>query len=95
MTAYRIVQEGLANAARHAPGSRVRVLVEPRDAEVMVAVSDDGPGWDGRRAGYGLTGLVERVRQLGGSLVLDGDRDGDGFAVTARLPRRVSERTAP
>ena len=95
LTAYRIVQEGLANAARHAPGSRVRVLVEPRDAEVIVAVSDDGPGWDGRRAGYGLTGLVERVRQLGGSLVLDGDRDGDGFAVTARLPRRVSERTAP
>ena len=62
LTAYRIAQEGLANAARHAPGSRVRVLVEARDVEVVVAVSDDGPGWDGRRAGYGLTGLVERVR---------------------------------
>jgi signal transduction histidine kinase len=92
-TAYRVVQEALTNAARYAPGSRVAIAVSDDAGGVVVTVADDGPGGGSpsRAAapqaggGFGLVGLAERVRALGGELSA-GPRPGGGFAVEARLP---------
>ncbi|GAA3386044.1 sensor histidine kinase [Cryptosporangium minutisporangium] len=94
--AYRIVQESLANAARHAPGAPVRVEVEysPDAVELSVvnAATADGrqpverPQLDpGAPEGHGLTGMAERATVVGGELRAGPTPDG-GFAVWARLP---------
>src|SRR3954447_10087785 len=62
-TVYRLVQEGLTTAARHAGASRIRIDVEERDGCVDVAVADDGRGFDPQATsstGFGLTGMRER-----------------------------------
>ena len=85
-TVYRIVQEALTNAARHAPGSHVEVGLGLEDGRFVVTVRDDGPGAsDEQGGGFGLVGLAERVRALGGELAA-GPAPAGGFAVTARLP---------
>ncbi|MFJ6212611.1 sensor histidine kinase [Streptomyces sp. NPDC092296] len=94
VSAYRIVQEALSNAGRHAPGARVAVEVVQRGGCVLVRVSDDGRG-HGRppaphaaAGGHGLVGMRERVAMLGGTLRA-GPRDqaaGGGFEVCAELP---------
>jgi signal transduction histidine kinase len=86
LTAYRIVQEALTNARRHAPGAAVDVVVVYRDDAVRVRVSDDGPGPAGGEGGHGLLGMHERVAMVGGRLRI-GPADGTrGFAVEAELP---------
>lgn len=86
--AYRVVQEALTNAAKHAPGSRVCVELDRREAELVVRVVN-GPGRrpadDAPSGGYGLVGLAERVRTLDGRLATGPRLDG-GFAVEAVLP---------
>jgi signal transduction histidine kinase len=85
--AYRIVQEGLTNAGKHAPGAAVGVDVHRADGELVVRVVN-GPGRSAARpegGGYGLVGLGERVRTLGGRLTAGPRLDG-GFAVEAVLP---------
>lgn len=83
---YRTVQEALTNAARHAPGSAVRVVVRRRAHGVEVEVVDSGGGPAGPDgSGFGLEGLAERVRMLGGEFGA-GPRPGGGFAVRARVP---------
>jgi signal transduction histidine kinase len=84
-TAFRIVQEALTNAARYAPRSRVEVSIRSDEDGVAVTVSDDGPGPASHDAGFGLVGLAERVRSLGGELAA-GRESGGGFAIRARLP---------
>ncbi len=85
-TVYRVVQEALTNAARHAPGSHVEVVLDDEGGRFVVTVRDDGPGTsDEKGGGFGLVGLAERVRALGGELVA-GPAPAGGFAVTARLP---------
>jgi signal transduction histidine kinase len=85
---YRIVQEGLTNAVRHAPGARVDVLVEADDDNVRVRVADDGPGVRaGTGRGFGLVGLAERVELQGGTLRTGPGPAGRGFALEATLPR--------
>jgi signal transduction histidine kinase len=84
-TVLRIVQEALTNAVRHASGSRVTVAVRRADGDLLVEVRDDGAGTAASgKPGFGLVGLGERVRALGGELDA-GPRDGGGFAVRARL----------
>jgi signal transduction histidine kinase len=89
-TAYRVVQEGLTNARKHAPGQPVDVFVGGRaGTEVIVEVVSPAPTWPSGAtlpgAGLGLIGLSERV-QLGGGR-LDHGRDDDGrFRLRARLP---------
>ena len=85
--AYRIMQEGLTNAGKHAPGASVGIDLESRDGGIVVRVRngagrpvDDAPG-----GGYGLVGLRERVRTLGGRLRAEPRLDG-GFDVEAVLP---------
>jgi signal transduction histidine kinase len=86
LSAYRIVQEGLTNALRHAGPARAEVVVRYARDAVEVAVLDDGAGpgpTDGR--GHGLAGMRERVRLFGGELQAGARAEG-GFALRARLP---------
>lgn len=90
LSAYRIVQEALTNALKHAgPGARATVVVERRKREVRVVVEDDGRGVISEAArlsgGHGLRGMRERVQALGGGLEC-GPRKGGGFRVAAVLP---------
>ncbi|MFJ3501214.1 sensor histidine kinase [Streptomyces sp. NPDC090135] len=86
---HRVVQEGLTNAAKHAPGAAVSVAVAPETTGVRVEVVS-GPGGSGDAAlpsgGTGLVALDERVRLAGGSLTHRATADG-GFVLTAVLPR--------
>ncbi|MGY1601850.1 sensor histidine kinase [Geodermatophilus sp. SYSU D00815] len=86
--AYRIVQEALTNAGKHAPGAPVTVTVD-RGADALSIRVVNGPPEtpaDGAPSGgYGLVGLGERVRTLGGRLTAEPRLDG-GFAVEAVLP---------
>jgi signal transduction histidine kinase len=84
---FRIVQEALTNAAKHAPGAAVCVTVDRRPGELLVRVVS-GPAAAGAESpggGYGLVGLAERVRTLGGRLDAGPRLDG-GWAVEAVLP---------
>ena len=83
-TAYRVVQESLTNAAKHAPGAPVEVHVRRTSTDLVVTVvnaASDAPG--AGSGGHGLVGLAERVRLAGGTLEA-GPRVG-GFAVTATI----------
>ncbi|MHA6783348.1 sensor histidine kinase [Pseudonocardia saturnea] len=86
--AYRVVQESLTNAARHAPGSAVRVEVECEARSLAVRVANTaaaGAGDVSGRGGAGLAGLAERVGSAGGELTA-GPRPDGGFAVSAVFP---------
>ncbi|WP_078594158.1 sensor histidine kinase [Streptomyces sp. NRRL S-920] len=86
--AYRIVQEALTNAVRHAgPDLTVRVDIRAADAALSVTVADDGVGAEepAGTPGYGLVGMRERARTVGGTLEA-GPRPGGGFLVSAVLP---------
>jgi signal transduction histidine kinase len=88
LSAYRIVQEGLTNTLKHAPGSHAEVVVRYGENAVEVEVADDGVGAvNGSRAdgGHGLVGMRERVALYGGTLDA-GPRDGGGFVLRAQLP---------
>lgn len=87
LQAYRIVQEALTNALRHAGPARAEVLVRYDPGEVLVEVTDDGRGHDPAAdpGGQGLVGMRERVAVVGGELTA-GTRPEGGFAVVARLP---------
>jgi signal transduction histidine kinase len=86
LSAYRIIQESLANVVRHADTRSCEVSVDFRDAEVAIEVTDPGPGGKGvAGSGYGLVGMRERVALLHGFFTA-GPHPGGGFQVTARLP---------
>lgn len=86
-TVYRIVQETLTNALRHAPRAHVEVRVARRPDGTTVEVVDDGPGAGANaHRGYGLIGMTERVRRAGGTIYTGPGRDGTGFRVCANLP---------
>jgi signal transduction histidine kinase len=88
--AHRVVQEGLTNAAKHATGAAVTVRLEYGVDSTTVTVVNGPPPEPPPETvggGYGLVGLRERVRLLGGTLV-EGPRDG-GFALVATLPHHA------
>jgi signal transduction histidine kinase len=83
---YRLVQEAVNNAVRHANARNVEVAVRKERKEVDVTVEDDGAGFDTRfMRGLGLLGMEERVRRLGGSLKIT-SKPGRGTLVHAALP---------
>lgn len=87
-TAYRVVQEALTNARKHAQTARVEVSVRRVGDELHVQIQDDGVGFDvddARLRGFGLVGMTERVRLAGGTIMID-SRPGGGSRVSARLP---------
>ncbi|GGK73046.1 hypothetical protein Sme01_07350 [Sphaerisporangium melleum] len=95
--AYRVVQEGLTNAAKHAPGQPVTVGLQWESDALLLTVTnpvahDDDAGGDGTRAGHGLRGLGERVRPAGG--LLDHGRSGGRFRLFAMLPTTREEPAA-
>jgi signal transduction histidine kinase len=94
VTAYRIIQEALTNARRHAPGAAVDVELRYGDEDLAVRVRDNGPGPEGDHlSGHGLLGMRERAATVGGTL-LTGPAPGGGFLVEARLPVKSEEATA-
>jgi signal transduction histidine kinase len=86
LTAYRLVQEGLTNALKHARAHRAEVMVRYDDGQVELTVSDDGlGGGGGDKGGHGLVGMRERVSVYGGELEA-GPRPEGGYRLRARLP---------
>jgi signal transduction histidine kinase len=85
LAAYRIVQEALTNATRHAPGQPVVVQVGPNRDGTTVTVHNDGPPVPAPTPGAGLVGMRERAASLGGHLTA-GPTD-SGWLVEAVLPR--------
>nr|WP_235215532.1 sensor histidine kinase [Phaeacidiphilus oryzae] len=104
LAAYRITQEALTNARRHAPGSAVDVEVHYGADGLRLRIRDNGPGPDPGRgpgrgpgpapadpiAGHGLLGMRERAAAVGGELRA-GAAPGTGFLVEARLPVKSAE----
>jgi signal transduction histidine kinase len=86
LTAYRIVQEALTNARRHAPGAAVEVELRFEADALHLRVRDDGPGpGEGEPRGHGLLGMRERAASVGGTL-RSGRAEAGGFEVEAELP---------
>ena len=85
-TIYRIVQEGLSNAVRHSRPSAVDIRVAVAAEGLVVTVADDGSGMaEDPGVGYGLLGMGERVKAMGGRLEVT-SQAGRGVTLTARLP---------
>jgi signal transduction histidine kinase len=94
LAAYRLVQESLTNVLRHAGPARALVEIQHRPDNLVVTISDDGPGAGGPgspgpdgagRAGHGIEGMRERVTALGGTFEA-GPRTTGGFRVRGRFP---------
>jgi signal transduction histidine kinase len=86
LSAYRIVQEGLTNALKHARASHADVTVSYAPDAVQIVVRDDGAGAStSNDPGYGLAGMRERVKIYGGKMSA-GSANGGGFVLTTRLP---------
>jgi signal transduction histidine kinase len=85
VSAYRIVQEGLTNALKHARAGQADVTLRFEPEEIRIEVRDDGTGGSADGAGYGLVGVRERVKIFGGEMTAGTDAEG-GFVLQARLP---------
>ena len=86
LSAYRIVQEGLTNALKHAGASHANVVVRYARDELQIEVRDDGGGANaGDGLGHGLIGVRERVKIYGGEMSA-GSANGGGFVLSTRLP---------
>jgi signal transduction histidine kinase len=98
LAAYRIVQEALTNARRHAPGAAVDVELRYGEEALLVRIRDNGPGpadepsgpGRGTAGGHGLAGMRERAAAVGGRL-RTGPAAGGGFLVEATLPAKAEE----
>ena len=92
LAAYRIVQEALTNARRHAPGAAVDVELRFTEAVLWLRIRDNGPGPpavpSAANGGHGLTGMRERAAAAGGELRTDA-APGGGFLIEATLPTRA------
>jgi signal transduction histidine kinase len=88
LAGYRIVQEALTNALKHAPGAHVRAAVRADGHDLSIEVTDDGRGAvssTNGHLGHGLLGMRERTTLYGGELSA-GPQSGGGFRVHARIP---------
>ena len=99
----RVAQEALVNAAKHAQATQVRVVLEFETDQVQLRIGDNGIGFDedalrsqdaetGPWGGFGLLGMHERVRALGGALTL---MNADGAQVFVSIPRALAATDAP
>ncbi len=88
---YRVVQEALHNAVRHANAKKVQVQLSQNNGHLALTITDDGKGFSPEREkGIGLLGMEERVRHLSGSLALR-SRPGQGTQVRVELPREARD----
>jgi PAS domain S-box-containing protein len=97
---YRVAQEALNNIYKHAAARRVGVMLERRDAHVVLVIEDDGKGFasagsrmDNRDRGLGLLGMHERAALLGGSLDIETSPD-TGTTVFVQVPLQVASERA-
>jgi len=90
-TTYRLVQEALTNAVRHAGASNIRVDVTEHDGCMEIAVTDDGRGFDlgEKPKGFGLMGMRERVELAGGELDIESAPSGTTVHAKLRVQRRT------
>ena len=90
ITVYRVVQESLTNIARYANASKINIGILQEPDMVVVMIEDDGDGFEASQstAGFGLTGMRERLEGLGGELELD-SAIGSGTRLVARLPLEI------
>jgi len=87
---FRIVQEALQNALRHADAARIEVRLEGGGGRMALSVADDGGGFDAAAPGVrgrrlGLTSMEERAAELGGRLTI-ASRPGEGTTVRLEVP---------
>lgn len=91
---YRVVQEALTNVVRHAEASHVDVILERRDAQIVLIVEDDGIGFDAEHAAeqgrLGLVGMRERAQMLGGTWTIE-SRAGAGTTIVVEVPHDYSD----
>ncbi|MFJ1551347.1 sensor histidine kinase [Streptomyces sp. NPDC088246] len=94
LAAYRIVQESLTNARKHAMGAPVDVELHYAHDALHVSIRDNGPGTSPGTpgGGYGLLGMRERVAAVGG-LITTGPADSGGFIVEASFPAKPERTT--
>jgi signal transduction histidine kinase len=86
ISAYRIVQEGLTNALRHAHATKAEVALRYASDQLRIEVSDNGRGATASNGlGHGLIGIHERVKLYGGEMST-ATTNGGGFTLTAHLP---------
>jgi signal transduction histidine kinase len=88
---YRLVQEALTNAVKHASASHLVLDVQEGDDEIRIAIRDDGAGFDQSTptSGRGLTGMRERIELLGGEIDVS-SKPGEGTEISARVPLQKS-----
>jgi signal transduction histidine kinase len=86
-TVYRVVQQALANVVKHADATTVEIEVSEDDGVVKIVVADDGRGFapDDPTDGFGLIGMRERIRLVGGRHEVD-STPGHGTIVRASIP---------
>jgi signal transduction histidine kinase len=83
---YRVIQEALNNAQRHALAKNAFVDLTQSEDAMRVKITDDGSGYDAKRSrGMGLLGMEERVKRLGGTITVD-SRPGAGTTIAVELP---------
>jgi signal transduction histidine kinase len=82
---YFICSEALANVAKHACATNVRITITDTETDLWIEVADDGTGGANAGAGTGLRGLADRAEAIGGNITIT-SRPGHGTTVTARLP---------
>ena len=88
---YRLVQEALNNAARHASATVANVRVVQAPDKITIEVVDNGKGFDAQRVrGMGLVGMEERVKRLSGTMTIV-SRPGSGTSIKAELPLDISD----
>jgi signal transduction histidine kinase len=87
---YRLAQEALNNALKHAQASQINLTMKESQGNILLQIADDGIGFDPaameQQGGYGLESMRERAKQLGGSLDIGG-APGEGTIVTVEVPR--------
>src|SRR5947207_2734343 len=93
---YRVVQEALTNATKHAKASRVWIRIDRQNRTLCCSIEDDGAGFDVKavqsdckRRGLGLTGMKERLHAIGGTLMID-SASGQGTKLLMQLPTEIS-----
>jgi signal transduction histidine kinase/ligand-binding sensor domain-containing protein len=93
MSIYRIIQESLSNIMKHAEASEAQVFIKKSERNLTVLISDDGKGFDLNRVesrdrgegGFGLLGISERVKMLGGTQEIE-SKIGGGTTVLIKIP---------
>lgn len=89
VTVYRIVQEGMTNAIRHGEATQINLIIDRKDRNLRVRIFDNGVGMQGKKTGFGLNYMKERVELLKGTLRYGNREDGSrGFFLEAEIPVR-------